>query len=71
LVTRFFQSCAQNEVRLFPQLADKPGARAEAYHKVWLELYKFAKVYTTSAAHQKVVLAMEKLWPEAVKGEYR
>lgn len=68
LITRLFQCCAQNESRLFPvSMADKPGARAEAYQKLWIELYKFAKLYAVSSGQQKVVYAMERLWPEAAK----
>jgi len=64
LISRIHQSCNQNEVRLFPELADEPAARGELYKKLWSELFLYARLAGSSPHHQRIIHLMEKLGME-------
>lgn len=55
---------------MFPLLAEKPGARTEAYLKLWKELFRFAQLHSSSYEHRQVIGVMERMWPEASKGDF-
>jgi hypothetical protein len=53
-----------NDVRIFPHLSKAQRERKETYLELLSELYRFAKDLASTPNHQKIVRAMERMWPE-------
>jgi len=63
LLHKFFAYTQTNDAKLFP--AKPPNLRKDVYKKTWTDFYTFAQVCASTPQHCKVVILMEKLFPEA------
>jgi len=65
LLHRVILYAQTNDARLFPQLLKSVQIRKDTYKKLWGDLYTFAQVCATTPQHCKLVVVLEKLWPDA------